>query len=475
MRLIRFARTAPAVIRDRVNRLESSRILDPLDARPLADRPQSGEDITMEESERPLQTEHITVKLEQNTGQQSKGKKESQDKLPHGGQELLQGNSKGSASPNPSIRKKQDDLEIFANAGSDIEVKTSRNQDLIWAVRKGHVSLVQRLLDRDSNSIEHKDMLWWTPLNWAAFTANLDLFRLLLSRGADIHARPYKGHSMLHLLSNRGMNYRKEVDDYVGSSSDRRAIGLELLRRGHPVDEENLLGETPLLLAAKCGLEDLVVMLILKGADLHTRDREGYPPLMLAAQNRHMGVVEAIIKRQKKDAKWGGGMCLVQAASQGMKPAVGSLLDAGAMIETTNADGKTALISAASNHHENVIRLLLNKGANINSKGQYGRTPIMWAVGRDWAHWGQHRKKALLETIKLLIHGGASVHGHKGQRTPLHLAVYLGILSAVDLLLRAGADPLARDRRGKSPLDLAHNKHIRDRLEKELPQKGRSR
>lgn len=358
---------------------------------------------------------------------------------------------------------------MFTNAGFDIEVKTSRNQGLIWAIRKGHASLVQRLLNRDPESVNHMDVLGWTPLHWATFTANLDLFRLLLLRGADIHARTKSGHSMLHLLSVFDADYRREADDYIGSSSDREAIGLELLSRGLPVDTKTVEGETPLLSAARYGVEDVVVMLVSKGAGLDTQDQEGCSPLMLAAQNRHMGVVKAIIERQKEDTKWGAGRCLIRAASKGMESAVESLLDAGVMIETTDAGGNTALISAVRNHHHEVVRLLLNKGANVNSNGQSERTPIMWAL--DHKYGQEIRRKSQLETIKLLIDGGASVHEPKGQVTPLHRAVSLGILSAVNLLLRAGADPLARDEIWLSPLDLAHDKHIKDRLEKEISQK----
>ena len=474
--LIGIARTAPAVIRDRVNRLDFSTTSDPLDTRPLADRPKSGEHVNMEELKRPLETEHITVKLEQNTGQQSKRnkrKKRSKDKLPSGGKEVLQGKSKGSASPGPDICKKKDDLEIFANAGFDIEVKTSRNRGLIWAARKGHVSLVRRLLDMDSKSVDQKDVAQWTPLHWAVFTANLYLFRLLLSRGASIHPILNGCYYMLHLVSGYDMHRRREADDYNGSYSDRKAICLKLLSRDLSVNVRSVRHETPLHYAARCGLEDIVVILVSKGASLSTRDWEGRSPLMLAAQNRHMGVVKAMIETQKEDTKWGAGMCLVKAASKGMEPAVEVLLNARAMIETTNNVGITALICAVIYCHKNVVRLLLNKGANVDAKGQTRFTPIMWALNRSYEH--QQNKESQLETIKLLIDGGANVHEPKGQVTPLHQAVDLEILRAVDLLLKAGADPTARDPCGLSPLDLADNKHIRHRLKEELALKKRSR
>ena len=464
--IIQFAGTAPAVIRDRVKRLESSTMSGPLDARPLADRRQPGEEANIKESKKPLEIEHKTVELG-HTGQQSKEKEQSKDKLPEGGKKGSQGESKRPASSDPDVRKKQDDLEMFANAGYNIELKASRNRGLIWAARKGHVSLLQRLLDRDIKSIDHMDSLRWTPLHWAAYTANLDLFRLLLSRGADIHKQSNNGHSMLHLVGGFDMACKHEGDDYIGSASDRKAIGLELLRRGLPVNIENDDSETPLLCAAKCGLKDIVIMLISKGANLSSVDREGHVPLMRAAEKRQIGIVKAIIESQKEDTKWSAGKCLVLAASEGNESAVRSLLDAGVMIESTNKVGNTALISAVKCRRDNVVRLLLSKGANVESKDQYGKRAIMVALDRSHEHL--QNRKSQFKTIKLLINEGANVNAEpKGQISPLDRAVNLGILNVVGLLLRAGAGPLARNTRGKSPLDLAYHNNIRNRLWKDL-------
>ncbi len=56
------------------------------------------------------------------------------------------------------------------------------------------------------------------------------------------------------------------------------------------------------------------------------------------------------------------------------------LLDKGANIETKDKDGWTPLLSATVNGHEAVVQLLLDKGANIEAKDKDGWTPLLLAA-----------------------------------------------------------------------------------------------
>ena len=156
---------------------------------------------------------------------------------------------------------------------------------------------------------------------------------------------------------------------------------------------------------------------------------------------------------------------------RGMESVVRVLLDAGVPIESTDGvwyhDGDTALISAAMKSHSNIVRLLLDKGANVETKNQYGRSAILQALHIH--HLQERRIKLQLETIKLLINTGANVNTKsENGMTPLHRAAMIENLRAVDLLLRAGADPLAQNMAGELPFDLARENDIKDRLEKAL-------
>ena len=61
------------------------------------------------------------------------------------------------------------------------------NEDLTalcWAVRQGHSTIVEMLLDDESN-VNHKDEKGRSPLDFAANLGDESLLQLLLNYGAD--------------------------------------------------------------------------------------------------------------------------------------------------------------------------------------------------------------------------------------------------------------------------------------------------
>jgi ankyrin repeat protein len=59
------------------------------------------------------------------------------------------------------------------------------------------------------------------------------------------------------------------------------------------------------------------------------------------------------------------------------------LLGKGAELETNDKNGQTPLSWAAENGREAVVKLLLAKGGiDLNSKDGYGQTPLLHAAGK---------------------------------------------------------------------------------------------
>jgi ankyrin repeat protein len=108
---------------------------------------------------------------------------------------------------------------------------------------------------------------------------------------------------------------------------------------------------------------------------------------------------------------------LLDAASTGNYPAVQRLLENGAAIETTDADGQTPLLKAANAGQVHIVMLLLDKGANIEAAGNLpeieGRTALMEAAFKGYT-----------EIVLLLLDKGANIEAaDRHGLTALFLAV----------------------------------------------------
>ena len=104
------------------------------------------------------------------------------------------------------------------------------------------------------------------------------------------------------------------------------------------------------------------------------------------------------------------------------------------------------------------MELLINKGANINEKdnGNEKRTPLIWAIINN-----------NIEIVKLLIDKGANINekdNSNEKRTPLIWASVYGYTKIVKLLVEKGAEVNEKDIYGKTAIDYAEKKVIKQIL-----------
>jgi ankyrin repeat protein len=127
-------------------------------------------------------------------------------------------------------------------------------------------------------------------------------------------------------------------------------------------------------------------------------------------------------------------------------------LRTGASPNARDGYGETLLIQAIENNRESVVRLLLKRRANVNlSDTQLGDTPLIRA-----SYTTATENQPLTSLIRLLIQNRADPNRrNKVGDTALHLAVGIGHSDIVAALLKAGADFRARDRLGRTALQLA--------------------
>uniref|UniRef100_A0A8C2GV79 Ankyrin repeat and KH domain containing 1 n=1 Tax=Cyprinus carpio TaxID=7962 RepID=A0A8C2GV79_CYPCA len=206
--------------------------------------------------------------------------------------------------------------------------------------------------------------------------------------------------------------------------------------------------DTALTLACAGGHEELVSVLIARGAKIEHRDKKGFTPLILAATAGHVGVVEILldkggdIEAQSERTK---DTPLSLACSGGRQEVVELLLLRGANKEHRNVSDYTPLSLAASGGYVNIIKILLNAGAEINSRtgSKLGISPLMLAA-----------MNGHVPAVKLLLDMGSDINAQieTNRNTALTLACFQGRAEVVSLLLDRKANVEHRAKTGLTPL-----------------------
>lgn len=154
-------------------------------------------------------------------------------------------------------------------------------KDLFWAVAKGDFFVTAAVLNRYPDWLNIKNELGQTPLCVAIINLRATILRDLIRRGANVHVLDNEKKSLLyHAFQPFFLN---------------REYCKALLEHGHTPFYCSP-GMPPIVLAAKKGLEDVVQMLLTKGAYVDERDKNGITPLEAAAIHNHVTVVKLLLE-----------------------------------------------------------------------------------------------------------------------------------------------------------------------------------
>lgn len=195
----------------------------------------------------------------------------------------------------------------------------------------------------------------------------------------------------------------------------------QCLEKGADVEAVHENGCTPLQMAASCGYEEIVRLLINWDADMNHFSFGQPTALGRAAAIGHGELVQLLLENGAQVNR-GGQKPLSKAVEAGCEDIVQVLLACGAGIDLMDVDGSTALGNAVKNGRVALAQLLLDNGANVSK----------------------------------------SLNGEG--RQPLYDAVEMGYVDMVRLLLAYRADPRMKTRQGASALSLAASMNRRDVL-----------
>lgn len=220
-----------------------------------------------------------------------------------------------------------------------------------------------------------------------------------------------------------------------------------------PINGMRQSGWSALHVAIDSCREDVVRVLLAKGALINVADRRGETPLLAAMDTMSIEGVHELLK-------YGANACASDAHGRTAHhrsqngDATDLLMAFGADVDAVNAKGETALWEASKRGDYKQVLSLLNAGAKTEIASKLGSTPLQVAVAENEAS----------VAMALIAHGAssdeitdASLHG----LPPLHAAAFLGLVPRVIALLKEGRDPhLVFNER--SAFDEAHGGGRRD-------------
>jgi ankyrin repeat protein len=168
-----------------------------------------------------------------------------------------------------------------------------------------------------------------------------------------------------------------------------------------------------------------------------------------------------------------GNTALHDAVARGHEEVVGLLLARGAEIGARSASGKTPLHLAAGKGRAGIVRRLLDRGADMAAFSDEGQTPLhAIAAGGDVPSAELLLDKGADVDVRSRPSSSPagmprSLRPNRwaaGGNTPLHLAVLADRSDMVRLLLGRKADPGATNSLGQTPLDYARGAAMKELL-----------
>lgn len=128
---------------------------------------------------------------------------------------------------------------------------------------------------------------------------------------------------------------------------------------------------------------------------------------------------------------------LHMAVRKGSGKIVQLLLQHGADCNAKDGQGLTPLSHAIMKEQEDIVDMLLSHGAQVDFVDNYQRSPLHWTILK-------HQDRLLKVLIKHCEKNHEIINAYDiDGKTPLHLAISLGLDAAVEILLEAGADVTA--------------------------------
>lgn len=289
---------------------------------------------------------------------------------------------------------------------------------LIIASNNGKNDIVKLLIAKGAN-VNAIDTIGTNALMFAAESGYTDIVKTLLAAGANINAQNTYGWTALMHASKRADSAL--IQTLIDGGAN---IALRTNEKNNKLDA--------LIIASAHGNLNAVKTLIAAGANINTKDKNGWSAMYWASGMGHKEVVDALLAAgAKKHLYENGTVFLITLIGHKQLDRVEGFLQDGANVNAESKDDWTALRWAARLGYADTIKLLLDYGADINAASKEGWTALMLAA------YDNHidAVKALLAEPDINLDAKLKASG----KTALNLAEIQGNTEIIKLLKNAGA------------------------------------
>lgn len=358
------------------------------------------------------------------------------------------------------------------------------------ACRGEHREIAELLLKKGASTKLFDDRMR-TALHIAVDESE-DLVELLVEYGANLEDADSNGDTALLLaviadkpadvsfLLKSGANpahLNHSHDDALLAAvrANSTAVIPPLLQHGVKLETVDADGCTALFNAARHGHTDILAHLINHGASVKCLSPEGHSPLSIALLNRRFEAANMLITYSSINPYYviRGQTYLMHAVEGGDAECMALLLNTWIHINQPNPKRVTALMMATRHNRIEIGALLAKRVREDLTVASLMMAPLNFVFEKKLKPDAQCKQGTCAlaiaaelghdEILRMLIGIGATVDlPDIHSATPLHHAVKNDRVSAVEQLLRHGANIERRNAAGKTALKLAFNQKMRN-------------
>lgn len=279
-------------------------------------------------------------------------------------------------------------LKRYVNEIMPLRVPTLT--DVLIAAQRGTPAQLMHLLESGGVDVNVTDHQKNTLLMYAAENGNLPTLNALIEHGADINLQNIHKNTALHFA------VKKNHLPVVTRLLEKADLNL---------NATNSKGNTPLMLSILYKNSPVTALLlrpeiVARGLDINKPNNYGGYPLIMAIDYHNLPLLDRLLLLGAKTSVGEGLEIPLHTAVIEKRPdLIQRLLDVpGIAVNQADGLGETALMIAAYEGNLAIARMLLNAGALVNLRDAQGKTAL------DYAKKSENKNKMMM--IKLLRDSG---------------------------------------------------------------------